>query len=106
MPDNFELIPFKASYIHTFYKWLNKIPVPLFLFYALLTLIFGVTQHLVAYGQGVLNPGELDATIGLNGLFLVATLMIGDYAFKNGELVLDRFHPLLSISEDEFGKLE
>lgn len=96
---------YPPSFIHAFYAWLERMPIPVWLSIILLFPIVGLVQHLVAWRKGALGAGELNFDLGTAGYWLVGILLIGLYVLKGAAQALDEYRPLLKVTEEEYARL-
>lgn len=97
---------YRPSFIHAFYRWLDRLPIPDWLFVILLFPAVGIAQHLVAWSRGMLSPGGFNydlATAG--GIYLIPPLLLGIYVLKAAPKALEEYRPLLNITEEEYAHL-
>ena len=97
--------PYAPSFIHAFYAWLDRLPIPAWLFIALLVPLIGIAQHLVAWRKGALPPGQFNFDLGTAGYWL-GIFLIGMYVLKGAPKALDEYRPLLKVTEDEYTRLK
>src|SRR4030067_528407 len=97
--------PYSPSFIHAFYAWLDRLPIPAWLFLDLLIPINGIAQHLVAWRKGALAPGQFNFDLGTAGYWL-GIFLIGIYVLKGAPSALDEYRPLLNVTEEEFARLK
>ena len=97
--------PYPPSLVHAFYAWLDRLPIPAWLFFVLLIPIVGIAQHLVAWRKGALPPGQFNFDLGTAGFWL-GIFLIGIYVLKGSPKALDEYRPLLNVTEEEYARLE
>ena len=97
--------PYPPCFIHVFYAWLDRLPIPAWLFLALLVPLIGIAQHLVAWRKGALAPGQFNFDLGTAGYWL-GIFLIGIYVLKGAPSALDEYRPLLNVTEEEFARLK
>lgn len=97
--------PYPPCFIHVFYAWLDRLPIPAWLSLALLVPIIGIAQHLVAWRKGALAPGQFNFDLGTAGYWL-GIFLIGLYVLKGAPRALDEYSPLLNVTDDEFARLK
>ena len=54
--------PYRPSFVHAFYNWLDRLPIADWLFIVLLFPAVGIAQHLVAWSRGMLSRGNSATT--------------------------------------------
>jgi hypothetical protein len=98
--------PYRPFFIHAFYNWLDRLPIPDWFFLVLLFPAVGIAQHLVAWSRGMLSPGEFSYDLGTAAIYLTPTLLLGVYVLKGAPRALDEYRPLLDVTEEEFADLK
>jgi hypothetical protein len=96
--------PYSPSFIHAFYAWLDRWPIPAWLSLGLLIPLVGIAQHLVAWRKGALAPGQFNFDLGTAGYWL-GIFLIGIYVLKGAPKALDEYRPLLKVTEEEYARL-
>ncbi|MEX2029635.1 MAG: hypothetical protein WD906_01510 [Anaerolineales bacterium] len=97
--------PYPPNFIHAVYAWLDRLPIPSWLFFALLIPTVGIAQHLVAWNQGALAQGQFNFDLGTAGYYL-GIFLIGIYVLKAAPKALDEYRPLLDVTEEEYARLK
>jgi hypothetical protein len=97
--------PYPPCFIHAFYAWLDRLPIPAWLSLSLLIPIIGVAQHLVAWRKGALAPGQFNFDLATAGYWL-GIFLIGIYVLKGASRALDEYRPLLNVTEEEYARLK
>jgi len=98
--------PYRASFIHAFYNWLDRLPIPDWLFIVLLVPAVGIAQHLVAWNRGMLSPGEINYDLGTAGIYLTPAFLLGIYVLKGAPKALDEYRPLLDVTDEAYADLK
>jgi hypothetical protein len=96
---------YPPSFIHAFYAWLDRLPIPSWLFFGLLIPMIGIAQHLVAWRDGALAQGQFNFDLGTAGYWL-GIFLIGIYVLKGAPKALDEYRPLLDVMEEEYARLK
>jgi hypothetical protein len=97
--------PYQPNFIHALFNWLDRLPMPPWLFILLLFPFVGIVQHLVAYGKGLLAWGEVNFDLATAGYWLISGPLLGLYMLKGSVQAWDDFRPLLKVSEQEYATL-
>jgi hypothetical protein len=97
--------PYQPNFIHAFYDWLDRLPIPSWLSLLLLFPLIGIVQHLVAYSKGMLPWGEINFDLATAGYWLIGAPLLGIYILKGSTQAWDDFLPLLNLSEQEVARL-
>jgi hypothetical protein len=103
MKDEVLATPFKPNWIIRFFAWVNKLPIPAWLFYFFILFMGGAIQHLYAWGKGVLDVGQLNIFLALSWIWLVEQLFY--FGHLNPPIVrqaLDEIRPLLDLDDEGF----
>jgi hypothetical protein len=98
--------PYRPNFIHSFYDWLDRLPIPGWLFLVLLIPIIGLAQHAVGWTRGLLTPGQFNWALGYAGSNLTGILLPFTYVIKGAPRALDQFRPLLAVTEEEYARLK
>jgi hypothetical protein len=98
--------PYRPNLIHTFYNWLDRLPIADWLFIVLLFPAVGIAQHLVAWSRGMLSPGEFNYDLGTAGLYLIPALLLGIYVLKGAPKALQEYRPLLDVTDEVYADLK
>lgn len=93
--------PFRPSKIHSFYRWVDRLPGPCWLYYASIVVAAGLLNHAVAWREQVLAPGEINAYYGLTAFFIGYYLFANDILLRVARESLIEFQPLLGIPESD-----
>ncbi len=97
--------PYPPNFIHAFYAWLDRLPIPSWLSIVLLVPMVGIAQHLVAWRNGALAPGQFNLDLGTAGIYLGSSIY-GLYMLKGAPKALDEYRPLLNVTEQEYARLK
>jgi hypothetical protein len=102
MQDGVFAMPYKPSWIHRFFGWVEDLPIPNWLFYLLFLLVGGTLQHIFAWGRGLLSVGQFNGYLALTWSWLVAQLYYGQLNTEIAIRSLEEIYPLLDLDHDEF----
>jgi hypothetical protein len=97
--------PFRPSKIHTFYRWVDRLPGPYWLFYAGIVVVAGLLNNAVAWREHALAPGEINAYYGLTAFFIGYYLFANDILLRFARQSLIEFQPLLGIPGNERNRI-
>ena len=89
--------PFRPSKIHAFYRWVDRLPGPAWLYYAGIVLAAGLLNNLVAWREQWLPQGEVNVYYGLSALFIGYYLFANDILLRTARESMIEFEPLLGI---------
>jgi hypothetical protein len=93
--------PFRPSEIHSFYRWVDRLPGPYWLYYVGIVVAAGLFDNAVAWRERVLAPGEINAYYGLTAFFIGYYLFVNDILLRVARESLIEFQPLLGIPGSE-----
>lgn len=97
---------YPPSWMNRFTSWVKRLPIPVWLFYAIVLIVWELIAFLLAWAAGDLQWGELDFPTFFYNSHGVAMLFFHHYL--EGE-IRDALHdskPLLNVSSGGFSKLE
>ena len=96
-------LPFKASWIHRFSAWVDRLPIPAWFFYLLVLFTGGAIQHLCAWRNGSLGVGQFSSLLALTWIWLVEQLYYyGHLNPRFARQALDEIRPLLDLDDEGF----
>ncbi len=93
--------PYKPNFVHSFFDWLDRLPLPAWVSMLILFPVVGLVQHLVAYGRGFLSPGEFNFDLATAGYWLLQGPLFFIWAMKGGRQAWIDIQPLVSPDESE-----
>jgi hypothetical protein len=96
---------FKRSWIDRFYDWVERLPIPFWLFYALVYLTVLLLQHLLAWTDGTLDTGTVSPSFLLHDTWLILLTALGHTVRRNKQDAIERFRPVLKMKEADFQNL-
>jgi len=107
MPDKKRRVASRASsWIDRFFDWVERLPLPPYLFYLFGYLIFVSTHHILLWTSGALTMGEFSQGILFTIYFWLFLQAVAFHYFQNqAEDALMRFRPVLDVSNKEFEKI-
>ncbi len=106
MMDKNLTMPYRPSWIHRFFGWVNSLPIPPWLFYLLILFVMGAIQHMYAWWKGELQVGQLNLFLALSGIWLVEQLVyFGHINPQIARQALDEIRPLLNLKDEDFSRL-
>jgi hypothetical protein len=97
--------PYRPHFIHAFDDWVDRLPIPDWLFFLLLVPIIAIAQHLVAWSRGILAPGQFNYDLAYAGSYLTTTFLVFAYIRRAAPKALDQFRPLLNVTDEEYAEL-
>ena len=93
--------PFRPSKIHAFYRWVDRLPGPYWLYYAGIVLAAGLLNNAVAWRERVLAPGEINVYYELTAFFIGYYLFANDILLRAARDSMTEFQPLLGLAGSE-----
>ena len=103
MKDEAVAIPYKPNWIHRFFAWVNRLPIPPWIFYLMILFTGGVIQHLYAWRREILEVGQFNLFLALSGIWLVEQLYyFGHLNPQISRQALDEIRPLLDLDDEGF----
>jgi hypothetical protein len=106
MKDEVLAMPLKPSWIHRFFAWVYRLPIPAWFFYFLILFTVGAIQHLFVWWKGILEVGQFNVFLALSGIWLVEQLYyFGHLNPPIARQALDRIRPLLDLDDEGFKRL-
>jgi hypothetical protein len=97
--------PFRPSKIHAFYRWVDRLPGPYWLYYVAIVVAAGLLNNAVAWRKQVLATGEINVYYGLTAFFIGYYLFVNDILLRVARESLAEFKPLLGIPGSERDRL-
>jgi hypothetical protein len=97
--------PYRPSRIHKLYGWIDRLPGPYWLYYFGVILTTGLLNHIVAWNEHVLVPGEINWYFAFTAFFLAYYLFANDFLFRVARDSLVEFRPVLDATQDEYHRL-
>ena len=93
--------PFRPSKIHSFYRWIDRLPGPYWLYYIGIVVVAGLLNNVVAWQEQVLAPGKINPYYGLTAFFIGYYLFVNDILLRVARESMIEFQPLLGIPGSE-----
>lgn len=93
--------PYRPNFVHLFFDWLDRLPLPAWVSLLILFPVVGLAQHLVAYGRGFLSPGEFNFDLATAGYWLLSGPLLLIFAMKGGRQAWIDIQLLISPGEAE-----
>lgn len=97
---------FAPSWIDRFVVWIEKLPIPVWLFYTAAILTFGLVITASLWLDGSVPLGEVGSIQGIYPPAVLSFLILYHYLTKIASRSLQTFRPLLDANEAEVGKIE
>jgi hypothetical protein len=103
MKDEALAMPFKPNRLLHFFAWVNRLPIPAWMFYLFILFTGGAIQHLYAWGKGILEVGQVNAFLALSLIWLVEQLYyFGHLNPPIARQALDEVRPLLDLNDEDY----
>jgi hypothetical protein len=100
------IAPYPPSWMNRFTYWVKRLPIPAWLFYTILLIVWELIVFLLAWVGGDLQWGELDFTTFFYSFWGVAILAFHHYLESEIRDALHDSKSLLKVSSGVFSKLE
>jgi hypothetical protein len=104
--DSVKNATYPPSWINRFTSWVKRLPIPAWLFYTILLIVWELIAFLSVWVEGDLQWGELDFTTFFYNFMGVAILGFHHYLQSEIRDALHESKPLLNFSAGVFSKLE
>ena len=98
-------LPYHPSWIDRLNKWINSLPVPLWLFYVLSLLALFILISAVFWIDGSLPLGSISPDSSFS-VFIVYSLFLYNYLTVIGSRALKEFLPLLAVDDHRIAQIE
>ena len=98
--------PYRLSWMDRFFDWVERLPIPYFVFYILSYLALVLLQHILLWLDGTLPVGETAPIIFAQNVWFIFIAAVWHFLRKTASYALDRFRPALQISDREFANLK
>jgi hypothetical protein len=98
--------PYPPSLMNRFTSWVKRQPIPSWLFYVVLLIVWELIAFLLAWAAGDLQWGAVDFQIFFNNFWGVGMLVFHHYIESEISAALRDSKPLLNISSGGFSELE
>ena len=102
MNDEALVMPYRPSWIHRFFAWIDRLPIPAWIFYLMILFTGGAIQHAYVWGKGILEVGQFNFYLALTWGWLVAQLFYGHLNPQIARRALDEIRPLLDLDDKGF----
>jgi hypothetical protein len=97
---------YPPSWVNRFTSWVKRLPIPAWLFYAILLIVWEMIAFLSAWSTGELQWGEVDSLTFFQNFWGVAILGFHHYLESEIRDALQGSKPLLNVPSGGFSKLE
>lgn len=97
--------PFPPSWVDRLTGWIDGLPGPAWLFYALILLATAVLYHIVFWAEGNLPVGTFDLAVGILSLYTFYWLGLYHYLSRVGSRALATFRSLLDVGDTEIARI-
>lgn len=101
-----EAQPYKPSWIDLLINWIEKLPVPAWIFYLVFAIVLVLVQVLFLWLDGGQYAEQLLPVIIFNGLLTPFALALIQVLDNLAETALNTMRPILDMSESEFEQYE
>jgi hypothetical protein len=100
-------VTYPPSWIDRFFDWVERLPVPKYLFFLLLYIFTIVGHHAILWSQGVMPAGEFSPSL-LFSVYMWGYINMAAYSYLRSAAAeaISKFKPALSLSSIEFEKVK
>lgn len=91
--------PYRASWFNRYLDWVDRLPIPLWLYYILLYIAAVLLLHLSALISREASFGQISPELIVGGIWLVLESGTVHYLDKVGRAQMQKFRPLLESDE-------
>lgn len=98
-------VPYKSFYTANLNAWIARLPIPKWVFYLAVLILFGALQHAAAWVKGALQFGEFNFYLAFSAAWIIEMLILMEYLEHGAGKSLDAFRPMLSVSNEELAEL-
>jgi hypothetical protein len=103
--DAVTTMPYKPSWIHRFFDWVDELPIPNWIFYFIVLLVGGAIGHLLAWWKGILLVRQFNLYLALSWSWLVAQLYSAHMNPHIARQALDEIRPLINLDDNNYKTL-
>ena len=103
--ESLQTEPYRPNVIHRLFNRVERLPGPYWLYYAGIIVITGALNHIVAWRERVLAPGEISWRFAFTAFYLAYYLFTNDSMFRVARESLVEFRPILDASEEGFDRI-
>lgn len=93
--------PYKPSFIHKIYDWIDQLPGPYWLISVVFLLVTGLLNNIVAWREHALAFGEINWSYALTGFFFCYFFVATDFLLRAAKNAALEFLTILDIDENK-----
>jgi hypothetical protein len=102
MDENSKFVePYKPSWIHTLYRWVDRLPGPYWLFSIAFIVLTGLLNLIVAWKENVLPFGEINWYYATTGFFFAYFFFATDFLLRTAKNAVLEFLTILDADENK-----
>ena len=98
-------VPYPPSWIDRLIQWIDRLPIPAWLFYVLCVLMYILVISITLWIDGSVPFGRIGSIPGIFAPVVFAFLALYHYLIRIGSCSLLAFRPLLDVNETEFARI-
>jgi hypothetical protein len=101
MTESIPSIFYRPSWIHRFFRWVDRLPGPYWLFYIGIMVVTGLLNHIVAWYKHVVPLGEINWYFAFTAFFFAYYLFALDINFRVAKESIVEFITKVNKTEDK-----
>lgn len=99
-------LPYAPSWVDRLLDWIDRLPLPAWLFYLIVLFIALLIEHMIQWAEGSLVAGALSLALVAEAPFLIFAPAAQQYLNKTARQALREFRPALQIDDAQYAILE
>lgn len=99
-------VPYPPSWIDHLIQWVDRLPVPAWLFYVLSIVALALVINIVLWIDGSVPFGSFGSIHGVNPLFVVYPIAFYHYLTQFASRSLKTYRPLLDVDDAELARID
>jgi len=98
-------VPYPPSWIDRLIQWIDRLPIPAWLFYVLGVLMYILVINIALWIDGSVSLGKIGSIPGIFAPEIFAFLALYHYLIQIGSRSLLAFRPLLDVNDTKFARI-
>jgi hypothetical protein len=104
--DDYAELPYAPSWVDRLLHWIDRLPLPAWLFYLIVFLIALFIEHMIQWAEGSLRAGVISLALVTEAPFLIFAPAAQQYLNETARQALREFRPALQIDDTQYNTLE